>query len=256
MHQPAKDSTTRFSNRVENYVRYRPSYPAGIIPILQQETQLSAASAIADVGSGTGLSTELFLRNGNEVFGIEPNAEMRRAAEEWLKSYSNFHSIAATAENTTLPAASINYVVAGQAFHWFDRNLARQEFARVLQPGGWVVLFWNARRTNSSSFLRAYETLLQEFGTDYREVRHEQVDASVIQPFFCGEFATRRLVNEQRFDFDGLKGRLLSSSYVPSEDDPNHAPMIRELQRIFEIYNDDNGVRFEYDTVLYFGHLS
>src|SRR5215471_8164173 len=183
MHQPPKNSTTRFSNRVENYVRFRPGYPTGVLDILKAEASLSTASVIADVGSGTGISAELFLRNGNTVYAIEPNADMRRAAESQLAGYANFHSVAATAEATTIDPASVDYVVSGQAFHWFDCTRARREFTRILRPHGWVVLFWNTR-IDSTPSLRAYESLLQKFGSDYQAVEHRQVGPDMLRSFF------------------------------------------------------------------------
>jgi SAM-dependent methyltransferase len=210
---------------------------------------------VADVGSGTGISAELFLRNGNTVYGVEPNADMRRAAESQLAGYANFHSVAATAEATTLDPASVDYVVSGQAFHWFDRTRARREFTRILRPHGWIVLFWNTR-IDSTPFLRAYESLLQKFGTDYQTVEHRQVGADMLRSFFSsGEFNSRSLPNEQWFDFDGLKGRLLSSSYAPTEGHPNYQSMIDVLERAFESHNQNGRVCFEYDTEIYFGHV-
>jgi SAM-dependent methyltransferase len=250
------DSTTRFSDRVENYVRYRPGYPDGVLDVLRRETALAPDSVVADVGSGTGISSELFLRNGNEVFAVEPNAEMRQAAERMLGHHAGFHSVAGTAEATTLPDGSVDHVVAGQAFHWFDRGKARREFGRILRPGGWVVLMWNARRDDSTPFLREYEALLQRYGTDYREVQHRNVDLSTLREFFAGgELEMRTLYNEQRFDFEGLKGRLLSSSYAPAEGHPHFPPMIAELERIFARNAEEGEVRFEYDTEIYFGHV-
>ena len=256
MHQPPPDSTTRFSNRVENYVRFRPTYPEGVLKILREETSLTAGSVVADVGSGTGISSELFLRHGNQVFGVEPNAEMRHAAEAMLACHANFHSVAAKAEATTLATASVDYVVAGQAFHWFDRDLARKEFARILRPAGWVVLMWNSRRIDSTSFLRDYEALLQKFGTDYREIQHKNIDLEMLRTFFAdGQFRSHSLFNEQQFDFEGLKGRLLSSSYAPTEYHSNFQPMIHALEQAFQTHKEDNQVSFEYDTEIYFGHV-
>lgn len=253
---PFRDSTQRFSDRVENYVRYRPGYPDGILAILRNEAGFTPAAIVADVGSGTGISADLFLRHGNIVFGVEPNAEMRHAAEDRFQDEPRFHSIAATAEATTLGSGSVELVVAGQAFHWFALEPTRREFARILRPGGWVTLIWNARRTDTSEFLRAYEALLNRYGTDYGAVRHENIDQSVLRKFFAaGEFTFRSLPNEQWFDWEGLKGRLLSSSYAPTEDQPEYRPMMVALERAFRDFSVGDQVCFEYDTEIYIGHM-
>ena len=251
----AIDPTQRFSDRVENYVRYRPGYPAEVLDILRDETALTPDSVIADVGSGTGISSALFLRNGNPVYAVEPNSEMRQAAERSLVRFPQFRSVAAVAEATGLPSASVDYVIAGQAFHWFDAQKAGREFARILRPGGWVVLLWNSRRLDSTEFLRAYEALLHRYGTDYAEVQHKTVDPESLQAVFAeGVFTVRKLYNEQRFDFQGLQGRLLSSSYTPSPSHPNYRPMLGDLERMFDRHAESGEVCFEYDTEIYFGH--
>jgi SAM-dependent methyltransferase len=250
------DPTARFGNRVADYIATRPGYPAAVLDILRAEAGLTPASIVADVGSGTGLSTEMFLKNGNTVYGIEPNAEMRAAGEQLLASYRHFHSVAGTAEATTLPDASVDLVVAGQAFHWFDPPRARAEFRRILRPGGAVTLMWNTRRLDTSPFLRDYETLLQRFGTDYREVVHTNVDQPRLSAFFGpGGFRTFKLDNLQLFDREGLRGRLRSSSYTPPPGHPNFGPMMAELDRIFDAHNASERVRFEYNTELYVGRL-
>jgi len=203
------------------------------------------------------LSAELFLRNGNTVNGVEPNAEMRRTADRLLEHHRGFRSVHGTAEATTLPSHSVDHVVAGQSFHWFVPRLARKEFARILEPHGWVVLLWNSRRLDSTPFLRDYEALLQRFGTDYREVQHRNVDAARLHEFFAGdEFRRFALYNEQLFDLDGLRGRLLSSSYTPRSTDAAYQPMLRELERVFEQHAEGGQVRFEYDVEIYVGHLT
>ena len=245
------DSTHRFSDRVDNYVKYRPTYPAAVLEVLRQKTGLTNASRVADVGSGTGISTELFLKAGCTVFGVEPNQEMRTAAENMLQDYPAFHSITGTAEATTLEAKSVDYVVAAQAFHWFDPLAAKREIFRILKPGGWLVLMWNSRRMSSTPFLQAYELLLQTYGTDYAAVGHRIVSRPVLEAFADGKLELRKLYNEQVFDFRGLKGRLLSSSYIPKEDHASFQPMIDELSQLFERHNDNGFVRVEYDTELY-----
>jgi SAM-dependent methyltransferase len=249
------DSTERFSNRVENYVRYRPGYPADVVSLLQAETGLAKEAVIADIGSGTGISADLFLQNGNCVFAVEPNLAMRQAAEQRLQEHALFRSISGTAEATTLPDGSVDYAIAAQAFHWFDAQRARKEFSRILKPGGWVVLIWNARRTASTPFLRAYEALIRAYATDYTAIGHQNILPATLKAFFTDEkFELRCLYNEQHFDFEGLKGRLLSSSYIPSEGHENFLEMVTDLRRLFERYQENGSVHIEYDTQIYFGH--
>ena len=225
--------------------------------MLARECGLKPASVVADVGSGTGILSELFLRNGNRVYGVEPNREMREAGGRLLAAYDNFVSVEGRAEATTLPDASVDFVTAGQSFHWFERDAARREFGRILRPGGWVVLIWNDWSTERSPFLRDYERMLIDFGTDYCEVsnRYESED-DLIRPFFSpGGIHLKTFGNQQVFDFEGLKGRLLSSSFVPEPDHPNFAPMIERLASIFERHARDGRVAFDYDTKVYYGRL-
>jgi ubiquinone/menaquinone biosynthesis C-methylase UbiE len=248
------DSTQRFSSRVTNYVKYRPSYPAVILDLLRAACGLTSASIIADVGSGTGLLAELFLKNGNRVFGIEPNKEMREAGEKLLAGYAAFTSVAATAEATTLSDRSVDFVTAGQAFHWFDRDQVGEEFARILKPHGWIVLVWNERRTDSTPFLQAYEQLLHTYSPDYEQVNHKQIDLNAIQATFPAvTFKIQSFENQQFFDFEGVKGRLLSSSYAPEAGHPNHAPMLAELAAIFRAHQVNGHIVFDYETCVYYG---
>ena len=253
--KPTADSTTRFTDRVTDYVRYRPGYPDALAEALHGEVGFGPSSTVADIGSGTGISSELLLRLGCEVFAVEPNAAMRQAAETRFAGNAKFHSLDATAEATTLASGSVDGIAAGKAFHWFDAAQARTEFGRILTNGGVVALFWNNRRTDTSEFLRDYERLLHQFGTDYREVDHRNVGPARLREFFRADFQTRTFRNEQIFDFAGLRGRLLSSSYAPSPTHPNCGPMLEALQRLFDEHQVQGQVRFEYDTELFFGPL-
>jgi SAM-dependent methyltransferase len=252
---PAANATSRFSDRVENYVRYRPGYPIEAWRVLQDECGLKPEHAIADIASGTGIWTRILLENGNSVVGIEPNTEMRQAGERLLAGSSRFTSVAGTAEATTLTDASVDFVTAAQAAHWFERERAQQEFVRILKPGGWLVLLWNERLTDATSFLRQYEQLLLSYGTDYKDVRHERTTAVVNQFFDPAPFEERVFAMRQEFDYAGVEGRLLSSSYAPGPEHPRHAEMLEELRRLFAAHNVQGRVVFEYKTRVYFGRL-
>lgn len=252
------DGKQRFSSRVENYIRYRPGYPAGVIDLLRARCGLAAGARVADIGSGTGLLARLFLDYGCEVCGVEPNQAMREAGERLLTDCAGFSSRDGSAEASGLPAGWADLVSAGQAFHWFDPLRARVEFQRILRPGGWVALVWNERRTDSTPFLRAYEDLLQRYATDYNEVNHFNVenDPRTIPDFFGGAYREDRLDNLQMFDFEGVKGRLLSSSYAPEAGHANYQAMLAYLREIFDRHQQGGQVAFEYDTRVYSGQLA
>lgn len=247
--------TTRFSSRVDNYVRYRPGYPAEAIDLLREECGLTKDSVIADIGSGTGKLSELFLKVGCEVFGVEPNKEMREAGERM--DFFNFTSINGTAEATTLPAKSMDFITVAQAFHWFDHKQCRPEFLRILKPGGWTVIVWNDRCTDSTPFLADYEKLLREFSTDYEQVNHRRTDKpEIIRAFLGSEPRFKSFYYVQNFDFEGVKGRLLSSSYAPEAGQPKHEEMLVALKRIFDAHQKNGTVAFEYDTRVHYAHLA
>jgi SAM-dependent methyltransferase len=251
---PVADPTQRFSSRVDNYVRYRPGYPPEVLELLKAECGLTSASVIADIGSGTGILTRIFLEHGNRVFGVEPNEDMRRAGEKLLSAYPRFTSVAGTAEATTLPDHSVDLVTAAQAAHWFDREPARREFLRILKAGSGVILLWNERKTDTTLFLREYEQLLLTYGTDYEDVRHERTTSAISEFFAPTPYQQRVFDSYQEFDYQALEGRLLSSSYTPQPGNPKHQPMLEELRRIFDQGGDR--VRFEYNTRVYYAQLA
>lgn len=250
------DPTRRFTGRVESYVRYRPSYPRAVLDLLAAECDLTSASVVADLGSGTGILSNLFLQNGNRVLGVEPNPEMRAAAEELLGDDPRFTSVAGTAEDTTLGDDSVDFVVAGQAFHWFDPERARTEFERILRSGGWAVLIWNLRRKDATPFLAAYERLLQVYRTDRGEVEIWRQDEGMAEALFGPvHFERATFDNRQVLDLDGLKGRLSSVSYVPAKGEPGSEAMLRDIENIFNEHQTDGTVTVEYDTKVYYGRL-
>ncbi len=251
------DPTQRFGDRVEHYTQFRPSYPTELLAFMRDELGLTAAHVIADVGSGTGILSKLFLDHGNVVYGVEPNAHMRQAAEAVLGGYGRFYSVEGRAEATQLEPDQVDCVVVGQAFHWFKVDETREEFRTILRPGGWVVLIWNSRRTESAPFLKAYEAYLEQWGTDYIAVRSRyDVKASLESLFGGSGYGRKSFENAQSLDFEGLRGRILSSSYMPGAQQPQHEPMLAALRQLFDEHQQNGRVLLEYDTEVYFRQLT
>jgi SAM-dependent methyltransferase len=257
MASTGRDPKLRFSSRVENYIRYRPGYPTDILQPLIASCGLRPGSRVADIGSGPGNLARVFLEYGCVVTGVEPNDEMRAAGERLLGGQPGFLSQAGSAEATGLPAASFDFITAGQAFHWFDPEKTRPEFVRIIKPGGWLVLVWNERRIDASPFLIAYERLLRDLSLDYDAVSHRHFDPARIDDFFAPlpvQLVTFR--NVQAFDYQALEGRALSSSYVPEPGAPRHESFLSGLRAIFEQHQQEGQVCFDYDTNVYYGQLS
>ncbi|MDQ3321656.1 MAG: class I SAM-dependent methyltransferase [Acidobacteriota bacterium] len=249
------NTVERFSNRVENYVKYRPGYPTEVLQTFQDEMNLQKTSVIADIGSGTGISAGVFLENGNPVFGVEPNEAMRTAAQNFLKDFPDFQSVNGTAENTTLENGSVDFVVAAQAFHWFNQEKSRAEFKRILKDKGFIALLWNERQLDSTDFLRGYERLLIKFGSDYEQTRHDNIADETLRNFFKTDFRQESFLNVQSLDSAGLKGRMLSSSYMPMSGDENFESMIVELERLFADYEKDSRIEILYTTNIYYAQI-
>lgn len=256
MPETSRNPLERFSDRAESYAQYRPHYSAEVIAALRQACDLKPGHIVADVGCGPGMLAEVFLDNGNRVIGVEPNREMRLAGEKYLAGYPNFRMVDGTAEATALDSASVDFVVAGQAFHWFRPPEARIEFARILKPQGWAVLIWHDRDVDSNPFLRAYEAFLRRFAVDYEQVTHKYLASyEAMQRFFAPNAVNLiKQHNQQQLDFDGLRGRILSSSYIPKAGE-RHDVMIAALPQLFSEHAVEGHVVLEYDTKIFYGHL-
>jgi SAM-dependent methyltransferase len=251
------DSTKRFTSRVANYVRFRPGYPAGIVELLRDEYGLTADSEVADIGSGTGLLSRLFLDAGLAVSGVEPNREMREAGEALLADYAGFRSVDGTAEATTLGDSSVDLITAAQAFHWFDVEATRREWLRVLRPKGAVALIWNERFIDTP-FMREVEAITDKYaaaGDPDGKIR-EAGRGRIGGLFGSSGFRVDDFPNHQMFDFAGLVGRISSSSYLPMAGEPAYAAMSGELGAVFEKWQEDGLVRFLYRTKVFHGTLS
>ncbi len=247
------DSTRRFSDRVEAYQKYRPGYPAALATTLLKSASLDADAVIADIGSGTGIFTRLLLDLRLKVFAVEPNDNMRLAAEEYLSGYKDLTSIGAPAEQTGLADNSIDLITAAQAFHWFNNATTRTEFRRILKPGGKLAFIWNKRKL-SQPFQQGYDAILREYAPEYKTVNHMTLSEADIAGFFAtGDMEILHFDNSQRLEFSGLIGRLKSASYCPDEGSPGYIPLVTELVALFDQYAVNGVIDFEYDTELYLG---
>jgi ubiquinone/menaquinone biosynthesis C-methylase UbiE len=247
------DPIKRFSKTVENYQAYRPGYPAQIIEFMQEKLWLNSESVVADIGSGTGKLTTLFLKNGNPTFAIEPNNEMRIAAEHLFNEFPNFQSVNGTAEKTKLKDKSVDFIVAGQAFHWFDPQRAKTEFNRILNNDGKILLIWNKRIDEKYVFMKAYNDFLKDWATDYEATSLRKIDQKVLTDFYAPKrFNRKDFFHFQSFDFESLKGRYLSCSYAFDSLHPKHKKAIDVLKNTFEHFQKDGHVEMWYRAEVYY----
>jgi SAM-dependent methyltransferase len=249
------DPLRRFSDRVENYVKYRPDYPAGVFHFLAANAGLSPAAIVADIGAGTGIFTRQLLETGARVIAVEPNDAMRAAAEAEFRGRANFESARGSGEESGLPDASVSLITCAQAFHWLEPARARREFMRILRPGGRCALVWNTPIVTGSDFAVGYERIKEEFGTDFHKVRSENiVRKEGFDAFFgVGRWGRTDFGHFQTLDYPGLKGRMLSSSYAPKEGHPRFGAMLAALEELFERCRDGGVVRMEYTTEVFLG---
>jgi len=244
--------TERFSSRVDDYARYRPDYPPAAIELLTVRCGLAPTAVVADIGSGTGILTEHLLASGAQVFAVEPNDAMRAVAEARLGGQPRFRSVRGTAEATTLPDASINLLVAAQAFHWFDVQQARREALRVMRADGWAALLWNERPVEASDFLADYEGMLLRYAADYARITASRANEASMREFLGGSMELVAFPNQQILDFAGLRGRLMSSSYAPQPSHPAFEPMMLGLREVFSRHERGGSIVFPYRTLVYF----
>jgi methyltransferase family protein len=247
------DPTQRFSDRVENYAKFRPNYPGALIRFVQE--RIPQSGVIADVGSGTGILSDQLLGAGYLVFGVEPNGPMRLEAERRLGNRPRFHSVIGTAEATTLDPGSVDAITCGQSFHWFDRTRTRIEFGRILREPKLVLLIWNERI--SEDLMEEYDRILQEWAPEYNRVGRRNVTEADVADFFApGPVELFYFPHAQRLDRDGFLGRVLSSSYVPNVGQPGHEPVMNKMEAFFDRHSQSGWIDFPYQTRVYVAHLN
>ncbi len=248
------DPRGRFTNRVDDYIRFRPGYPPELIAWLRDTIALAPEWTVADVGSGTGLLSQRFLENGNAVFGVEPNASMRAAAERLFADNARFTSIDGSAEATTLSDASVELVAAAQAFHWFDPAAARREWRRISRPGGFALVVFNTRRIDATPFMRDYEHYLLDHAVDYAGVNHLNDLPERLHTLFDG-YREWRHAFTLRHRYEDVRGLSMSSSYVPAPGRPTHDVFFDGLRKLFDAHAEKGVVEFPYTTEAYVGTL-
>jgi SAM-dependent methyltransferase len=250
------DATARFTERADVYTRGRPAYPDAVVAHLVLVGALPPHGTVVDLGVGTGLSAEPFLRAGHTVIGVEPNASMRAVGDQRLAAYGRYLSVDGSAEDTTLSAECADLVVAGQAFHWFDLALAATETRRILKQDGWAALIWNDRPATGSAFLEGYEQLLKTYGIDYSQVTHRHVDEDAINRYFApAQCRTAYFDNPRDLDRESLLALVGSASYMPAPGHPRHAAMVKAVEELFAAHASDGCVRMQYRTRLHYGPM-
>jgi SAM-dependent methyltransferase len=241
--------TKRFSNRVENYVKYRPSYPAAMIPFFEASLGLKQGQRIVDIGSGTGLFAKPLLEQGYAVTCIEPNDDMRRAGEQELGRFAGFTSRKHKGEQTGLRGQSVDLITVAQAFHWMDPMATKKEFNRILKADGHIVLAWNLRQ-HTTAFMKAYHDLKERYRIEETTARRD--DEETLTAFFAPKtMQVQRFENNQLLNFEELKGQLLSASYIPLPGHPLYEEMIASLAELFVTSQQGGVITMVHETKIY-----
>lgn len=250
------DPRDRFSDRVADYVRYRPGYPQAVVADIVRWAGLEHGAPVADIGAGTGIFSELLLEHGLRVIAVEPNAAMRAASDARLSHHEGYRSVDGSADATGLPDRSVALVCAAQAYHWFHGPATKAEWQRILRPGAAAALIWNVRRVTASPFMQGYEDVIRELGTDYASVHHEGIGTDELDALFGrGAYTKLTYDTEQSFDLDGVIGRLMSASYAPRPGHPNHRAAIERITGLFQGSQKNGSVAFVYETRVFLGRL-
>lgn len=231
------DNTGKFSDKVANYVKYRSTYPDAFLNYLFNEVGLSSDACVADVGAGTGLLTEPLAERVKTIYAIEPNRNMRIACMEACGRNCSFIALDGTAEDTGIPDHSVDFITVAQAFHWFDRNRAHQEFTRIIKPEGLVILVWNSRIPESALTLEndaLYRKHCPDF-TGFSGGRESSVEQFLF--FFRDEtYEIRSFPNDRILTLEAFIGNSLSASYAPHPSDAGYNAFVAELSVLFDRY--------------------
>jgi SAM-dependent methyltransferase len=233
-------STDLFAGKAEHYARYRTDYPAGVIDAALAAIQLQRSDVVADVGSGTGMLARWILERGTGVVCVEPEAGMRAVAERQLALVGpQFMSVAGTAEATTLPDSSVDVIVAGNAFHYFDPVRARAEAGRILRRPGRVLIVGHADALTPGPFTQAYGQFLRSIaGTALSAFHQPDRYTSSLRAFFGSAAVTEADVVQSAhpMSWDALSGRFRSTSLMPQDGDPRQAQVLAGLKDLFDAF--------------------
>ncbi len=255
MNMVPEDSKQRFSNRVTDYVSARPSYPKSLLDLLSAKIGFDSSWTVLDVGAGTGISSKLFLDNGNAVVAAEPNDAMRTAAEQWLANYPKYRSINSPAESIPLEDHSLNLIIAAQAFHWFDPVQFAKECRRLLNDRGSVAIIWNTFEHDSTPAAVEYHGILRSYSLDFEKIVNKWRQSDLLaQTWFTQEsYSYSELRNDQTYDFDQMIARVASSSYMPSRDHPRFESMVDAYRKFHAEFASDGRVTLPCVCKVYLG---
>ncbi len=249
------ENKSLFSGKASIYSRYRPGYPKDLIEILMKETGFNQGWVVADIGSGTGILSRLFLENGNRVYCIEPNSDMRSESVKYNSGFQNCTVLNGTAENTGLESNSVDIAVAGQSFHWFDPVAARIEMIRILKDGGYAALIWNNRSEDEGSLSRGYDNICSRYSHNYQGTGNSRISSATFQTFFEGGYKMFKILNNQELDLDGILGRYFSASYALGPEDPDYGKAVESLNELFRKFQKNGYATMEYETQIFIGQL-
>lgn len=249
------DSTKFYFGKQEDYSKYRPSYPKELFEFLVKDYNLKNKD-IVELGAGTGKFSKIASVYCNKIYYVEPNIDMINKGKEYCNDCYNITFVNSSAENTKLPSYIADIIFAVQSFHWFDKFTVKEEVKRILKPNGYFAIIWNDWEDENNEFSKKYFKYVSEWNTKLtgRKYQHKNVDDR--KNFFKdGMYASHIFIHSKQYNLEMLVGLSKSLSYAPKEGDIYYGEFIKGIIEIFNDYQNNDYVRFDFHTEIYIGRI-
>ena len=248
------DNINKFNKMQNDYSKYRPNYSNEAIEYILNLQNVDNEFKVADIGAGTGKLSLPFVKRGLKLYGIEPNKDMYEKLLENMKEYSDFFGILGYSEKTYLDNKSIDLIVVGQAFHWFNIDEFKIECKRVLKDDSYIAILYN-NGDYSKEVINKIHELSRRYCPEYKGSSGGLYNNEDIFNNFFKEYNKIIFKNDYKLTLDQFIGLNFSASYAPKENEENHDIYLSKLEEVFNTYQEDGYLTMPNNTILRIGKI-